>query len=108
MPSVYSTRFYIGAAPSSQSTVYTVPAGFTAVIRDLEAFATSAITDPVYLVVQEGSGPVAAVIADVGTLGALQFGHWEGRAVMVAGDELIIAGYGSDLLLCVSGYLLSN
>jgi hypothetical protein len=103
----YSTAFFTGQAGSSLEVIYTVPAGYVAVMRDIEYFASSAITDPVYLV-SSIPGPLAAVFGYVGTLEASTGKQWQGRVVVPTGGAIELAGYGTQLFVLLSGYLLSS
>jgi hypothetical protein len=102
----YSTPFFTGTATSELQTLYTVPDGYVAVVRDVSFFAAGAAIDNVYLVVVN-PGPLSAVIAAVGNLAANAGAHWEGRQVLAAGGLLELGAYGTDLFCAVSGYLLS-
>lgn len=104
----YSTRFYLGTATSEQTTVYTVPGTYIAVIRDVQYYVEGAAIDDVYLVAAESPGTPAAVIAAVGDLGPNAGTSWHGRVVLNGGDLLQLGAYGDTLFLTISGYLLSS
>lgn len=103
---IYSTRFYNGPATNGQ-TLYTVPAGFVVVVRDLEVynFSSSAI---VQVQVQLGvSGSTSGVLAFVNNVASQVCAQWKGRAVVNAGESLVAFSTGSSFSMLVSGYLLS-
>jgi hypothetical protein len=102
MSSVYSTRFYEGKNVTS-GTIVTVPAGYIAIVRDIDAFF--------------GGGIEGGALNVIGTLGqtfawfpftgltSAAF-TWRGRQVFSAGESVrFVSGAGVDLT--VSGYLLT-
>lgn len=97
----------MGTAESELSTLYTVPAGYVAVVRDVEYFAAGEAIDGIYLVVSV-PGPLAAVFAWVGNLEENTGAQWQGRVVVPAAGFVEVGGYGTSLLLAMSGYLLSD
>lgn len=102
----YSTRFFAGSYDAGASLVYTVPALYVAVLRDLEVLnlydganvAGLYLDIPGPLQVQVGNWPLGS------------FGEpfqWQGRVVLNAGDEIqAVVGISSIQMVC-SGYLLS-
>lgn len=103
MTSVYSHRFAAGDRSSGgSSTVYTVPDGFVAVLRDIAVTPTT------------GSGTTALInLSGV----AIMFGrtltgqyvtaHEEGRWVLNAGDAIEVQSVTGEFQYVLSGYLLS-
>lgn len=100
---VYSTRFGIGAvAVGTPVNIYTVPAGHTAVVRNIDVTPSSA-----------PSGIFFLGVVGIGFFLALQAGivnnsvHWEGRAVFNSGEGMEIDSFVSNFNYAISGYLLS-
>ena len=104
----YSTNLYTGPASAELMTLYTVPAGYVAVVRDVEYFNSSGDTIDDLYVVAEVPGPLAATFAYVASLASNAGAQWQGRVVVPAAGFLEVGAYGSGLLLIVSGYLLSS
>jgi hypothetical protein len=103
--SVYSTSFFVGPHSGAGANVYTVPAGQTVVVRDMECY----------------NGGSSATIVEIGTtmpgsgytpfwhleaLGATTWAQWQGRVVMASGSITVATG-GATCYFTVSGYLLS-
>jgi len=105
---VFSSQFisYTDAAPN---TSFDVPTGFTAVVRDITAYATLAATE---LLVQYGNGEDAPLVSFAQlTLGGISaYAQWTGRVVVPAGGtiELDAGSLVSGLEIYVGGYLLRN
>lgn len=101
MAAVYSTRFFMQHAAGGG--IYTVPAGYTAVVRDIDIFYSGGVgsyvnvINPVY-----GTFAYAAFGASVD--GALI--SWRGRQVFQAGEAIEWACT-DDVDLMASGYLLA-
>lgn len=101
---VYSTRFLASPAPDFPPT-YTVPAGYVAVVRDIEIYCapgeggdhcTVLLVDP------------PCIIFDAGSLTAGQTVHWGGRQVLNAGESLTVdSGLSEPSSVLISGYLLT-
>jgi hypothetical protein len=104
--STYSTRFFIGAMPTAQGVLYTVPAGFTVVLRDIELYQYSGGSGLYYLAIS-AAGSNAIVYAVTAAPTASSY-HWDGRVVMNAGDELLGQAAAANNQVVVSGYLLAN
>lgn len=102
MARVYSTRLFLGnVAAASSVTLYTAPAGYTVVIRDISFIPFG------------GSTPWEVTIGINGTFfyqeesaSAPALFHWEGRAVMNPGDEITCNTNTGGLDGQISGYLL--
>jgi hypothetical protein len=103
---VYSTRFaLVSITDSSSHDLYTVPAGYVAILRDIDGFTSVTPVTSLQLTV---TGLTAILIPDPGSSpGPVQ---WRGRLVMNAGETVacIAPGRTGGLYnLCVSGYLLT-
>jgi hypothetical protein len=100
---IYSTRFAVGARPSgTTASVYTVPSGFVAVLRDVVLTPTgTGATD--MLVVLHG----VAVIVGVQSTGQFVSTHTAMRQVFNAGDVIDVQSISGDFQYALSGYLLS-
>ena len=100
---VYSTRFIAGFAPSVAGS-YTVPAGFVAIVRDIDAWHEAGGSGSDYL--------YASVVSLGGaffyeTFAASQWISWRGRQVINPGEELVVQGNSTvNQSVMVSGYLL--
>ena len=104
MATVFSTRFIaVHDQPVAIPATYLVPAGFVAVVRDVDAYFGSSLS--VKTVFARGS---AAQIFWQETVGANLAGwrQWEGRQVIYAGETLSL--FADELVdLTASGYLLT-
>lgn len=105
---VFSAAFviYTDGAPNTQ---FDVPAGFTAVVRDVEATTElGASAFSAYF----GDSLIApgVVFAYLTTEGALQSVHWEGRVVVPGGGFIGLGQYtlGVGATAYIGGYLLRN
>lgn len=101
--SVYSTRFILAPALEGLAD-YTVPDGFVAVIREVDASIGATVSAfEVSLVVP---GPVTAwLVSQAGSDGAsFQF---TGRVVVLAGESFAVRTDGAALDVICCGYLLS-
>jgi hypothetical protein len=100
--SVYSTRF-LAIAISSSPGIYTVPAGYVAVVRDIDAWSSGGIL--VNWRVSLSGDPAFA--GGQFTIEALdQFQAWRGRVVVPAGESIQAIADGPRGLV-VGGYLLT-
>lgn len=106
MASVYSTQFAL--MHGGASVVYTVPAGYIAVIRSVTAFNASPVVPEdghVYL----GDSSVTIYQRTLSTFLPSSPGYYDAqelRVVVDAGDRIHVEG-GPDVDVSVSGYLLS-
>jgi hypothetical protein len=103
----YSSRFFVGTCEADQIVVYTVPADYVAVIRDVEWFNDSGSTIGICYLVTTIPGPLSAVVCAVDELPTTSGSHWDGRVVLEAGDTLSTPGLGTSVFVHISGYLLS-
>jgi hypothetical protein len=103
MSRVYSTRFMAGV-PSGTPLLYTVPAGYKAVVRNIDIWQPiTAVTNLVEVAVFGlAIFYVAYASATVQTAD-----HWDGRQVLNAGDTLYASSNYALANLMASGYLLS-
>jgi hypothetical protein len=102
MALVYSARFVAGSfAAGLSGVVYTVPAGKTAVLRDMSVFADGG-----------AAGYAAIILTGVATLASVvtpasgPAPSWEGRQVLNAGETIKININGGTCEVAISGYLL--
>lgn len=104
MAGVYSTRFYIGVLPTALTTVYTVPAGRVAVLRDIDG--TNGVAGDQYLLLYIAGFFVLNLDANGASSGLARYYNWRGRQVLNAGESIQLqASAGGDIAL--SGYLLT-
>jgi hypothetical protein len=104
MAAVYSTRFVDGNTGAGDL-VYPVPAGFRAVVVDINVYNNSAIVAELFAQVQLTGQTFARFdVTGPSDSGSKQ---WQGRAVFDYGDALVFhASAGTwDVLAC--GYLLT-
>jgi hypothetical protein len=101
---VYSTLFVQGAVPTTPAVFFTVPSGYVAVVRDVDAVASSVGLE-LYISDAILNQNFAAILPVVGpTVNAYT---WRGRQVFLPGGEMQW-GTAFDLMFGrVSGYLLS-
>lgn len=103
---VYSTRFLAVAGGADASETYTVPAGFIAVVRDIDV-TLSGDASALAQVALESPNLVFAYIPASGT--ASESWQWQGRQVCNEGETLAAVlstdTFGS---IAVSGYLLTS
>lgn len=111
MPSyspVFSQGFiyYTEAAPNQN---FDVPAGFTAVVRDISV-SCEAGASVFNLVTYNGDGAPGVTEVYLEVTGALVSAHWEGRIVVPGGGTIYLGQYtlGVDGAAYVGGYLLRN
>jgi hypothetical protein len=103
MATPYSTRFLLGLSLSgSNAYTYTVPAGKTAVLRDL-AVVSSAAGDNVSVAIN-GYYFLNLVAPSTLPAGGAQL-LWSGRQVAEAGDVITLHTNG-EMAYALSGYLL--
>lgn len=105
LPPVYSTRFLSvhGVGPVAE---YTVPSGFVAILRDLDAFKTGTDESAVADMVNASAG-VAIWLGHFS--GTASWISWRGRQVIPAGETVEVSATGTtDVSITVSGYLLST
>lgn len=104
MSTVYSTCFF-RAFTAVGPLQFTCPAGFVAVLRDVDVVAESNASSDVLEVAIEGLGFIWGV---QGSGGAFQTAQWRGRSVFTAGQvlEATVTGPGT-WHVSACGYLLS-
>lgn len=103
----YSTRFAAVTLSAAAPALYTVPEGYTAVIRDMEL--TNQTGAPVSFAVDVTvPGPLTATMYYNGAFPAASWVQWTGRVVLNAGDILGASAGAYPVGLVVSGYLLSS
>lgn len=103
--SVYSHQFVCEVLSSSNLTLYTVPAGYVVVIRDIEVGDRSGAVNNQSTVFATSGGTIEAVVFSATIPLAYGWTQWTGRAVLNAGQS-IGAGVSLAQGLLISGYLL--
>jgi hypothetical protein len=102
--SVYSTLF-IAAFGTPVSAGYAVPAGFTAVVRDVVAVFTGTPNNTAIDVVDTATNSIIAYHLQ---LNPFEMFHWEGRQVVHEGATFTATSAGpTGVSVRVSGYLLA-
>lgn len=103
--SVYSHRIYAEAGLNG-SYVYTVPAGYVLVLRDIDAYANVTLASR-EIHVLGSAGQTIWWHAWNSTSNAQETAQWRGRQVLIAGETLTFTT--SDLIdITASGYLLAT
>jgi hypothetical protein len=103
---IYSTQLCAGTSTVTSTVYYTVPVGTTVIVRDIEVFNGTAGSDS--LNVDRGvSGVNQQIIYRAVNLSAAGWAQWKGRAVLNAGEQLMIASGVAGWTFLVSGYVLS-
>lgn len=101
---IYSTLFWQGELPTAVTTVHSVPANETHILRDVEWLnATAAVQNPQVQTTVPGFG--VAVVGRVNSLGVNLGGQWTGRVVLPAGSSLQVNGPSPGLFVVLSGYV---
>lgn len=101
---VYSTLL-IEATSVSINAGYTVPAGYTVIVRDICVFLFGAPDDSEMTVLNEGTQ--ARIYAKLYT-SSYEYDHWVGHQVFPAGSTIQAIGDGpTEQSVRISGYLLS-
>lgn len=88
--------------------IYTAPAGYVTVVRDISVANTSGSSEAYSLYASGNPGPTSAFILINGSLANDAVDQWEGRQVLNAGDTLTLSIGGADFTCLISGYLLSS
>lgn len=102
---VYSTQFCKGSVSGSPVVLYTVPSGYIAVLRSIAAYNNTGSSQSVLL--SPGvSGSSEGAFAKDDSLASGDVFQWEGRQVLNAGEQLIVAFPNATLAVMASGYLL--
>lgn len=103
--SVYSTLLATFNTTTAQVTYYTVPAGTTVVIRDIEATDFSGVANTLFI--QIGVTGFTQTVIEPQTSASVRWVQWKGRLVLPAGGILQSASSSAGHSVAVSGYLLS-
>jgi hypothetical protein len=102
---VYSTRFVEIPFGAPASASYTVPAGYIAVVRDIDVRFSGGTGGPMVVQVADPNVILAVLNSGDAITGMAQ---WQGRTVCNEGEVLEALNLGSvDASCAVSGYLLS-
>jgi hypothetical protein len=104
---VYSSRFVKSALTATNTTYYTVPAGYVAVVRTMTlAWASLARTAGVGQVLLNGANSYVWIVPIAGS--ELSSAVWDGRLVLPAAEIIRAATTATGVVfLTVSGYLLA-
>jgi len=105
--SIYSTLFYSADAPNGLTAAYTVPAGATVVVRDIEAYNSNASATAFSISRQVSGTTLSYIWVPSPALSASSWAQWHGRAVLNAADVLEVSTAAAGVYLHISGYLLS-
>jgi hypothetical protein len=106
--STYSTLLWQGEAAAAQEVVYTVPAGYTTVVRDIEVYNGSSSTLATFYIVSHVPGFSDAIFAVVNALATSHGAQWQGRAVLPTAGELEVPAMPTGIYVMISGYQLSG
>lgn len=111
MPSyspVYSSQFIV-YTPAAPNTEFLVPAGFTAVVREIDYYQEAGSSTMVVSIQDSDDAPVATFAA-LNLTGTINSDQWTGRVPVPAGGTIELYGVsiGTGFTAVVSGYLLRN
>lgn len=102
----YSTRFYSDTFDTGSPVLYTVPAGYVAVIRDMRLYAATSSTAEVAIEVTN-PGPATTIIFFNNDVSPGDYVEWQGRVVIDDGAEIIGVTTEPGITAHISGYLLA-
>lgn len=102
----YSVRLGAADVAAELVVLYTVPADYVAVVRDIEAWNFGGETDKLFTTANI-PGPLAVAVWVTPEVATDEWTQWQGRLVMNAGDVLQAQGIASSWTVVASGYLLS-
>lgn len=104
---VYSTLLAASStAPTSLTTVLTIPANLTCVVRDIE-YQNYGPAGAVFTVQGSSSGS-AVLIHGVTSLAADGSHQWTGRVVLPASSLIQVVASETSIAFSISGYLLTD
>lgn len=104
MAGVYSIRlFAMSLAGPTSPTVYTVPAGSTVVLREVDAYSPDVVPTPLFFILSTVPATAFFLTAAAGPASV----QWRGRLVMPAAESLELSLAGGNWRVYASGYLLS-
>lgn len=102
----YSTQLFSGELAGAQM-VYTAPASNTIVVRDIELWNASSSAVDIAVNLLSPSGSYVAGIITAKAVPPNGTAQWEGRVVMLPGQELYGNATGFPVGLVISGYTLT-
>lgn len=103
--SVYSTRFSLSSvAVPGPSTLYTVPAGHIAVLKDVDYYQTAGAASFLFI----GEGTAALFPIALSTPAGVNSAQWRGRMVFQAGETIAQKNGGGTFSITLNGYLLTS
>lgn len=104
----YSQRFAAATTVAgTASTVFTCPANFVAVVRDLQAYNSGGASDALFVALVI-PGPATLTLWHFAGVAASTSDQWQGRVVLNAGDQLELFSAAEAFEVLISGYLLSS
>lgn len=104
---VYSRRFLLNTLATSAIATYTVPNGYTAVVRSWGFGKTTAVAASAYLRVGPAAGSLVDVAAD-GTATVTAVSKNLNGVVVNQGEVISVQCVTGTMVVNVSGYLLTN
>lgn len=104
MRAVYSTEFMGQTAAAGVLQEYVVPAGFVAVVRNIEVFAPSGTGTSIYA----AGGSSQTFWYQVWGATDPLWKQWQGRVVVQPGDAFSFVAVGHAVDVSAMGYLLST
>jgi hypothetical protein len=105
--SVYTKLLFMGQITTTLGPWYTVPAGITAVLRDLEVENNSAATDTLLVALLSVPGFGNAYFLTFPTVPNGQSRQWQGRVAIPAGGQLGGNSQGGQWNIVATGYELA-
>jgi hypothetical protein len=103
---IYTVRFYAGASPASWSPLYTAPADYTSVLRDI-LFANGTGASANLQVALQGSGFGTVYLWAIEGVQPLTAAHIELRQVIEPGEVIEATASQTGCGLFLTGYQLS-
>lgn len=103
----YSTNFFAGVLPTSFETLFTVPAGYVAIVRDIEVLNNNADAADISVYAEVPGPATGAIFGDTDLAGGA-WTQWRGRVVVPAAGLIVAMSSVSSCNAAISGYLLSS
>lgn len=104
---IYSVCFFADACPTAETTILTVAAADTVVLRDAEWFNSSAEVMNAQLQSTVPGFGIAVVCRSNG-IPIASGAQWQGRVVLPGGSTVQLAAPGAGLYLHLSGYQFTS
>lgn len=103
----YSTLLWQGTGQATQLTIYTVPSGFTTVVRDVEVLNGSGASLSFHLSTHAVPGFADSNFAGHVGIPNGDGWQWQGRVVLPSSSQVQMPAFGTSVWVMMSGYQLS-